>query len=88
VRPLGIALTTLPVGPPHHGSTAGFTFEMHYIMTNAVPARRAAWILLHERVQLLATSCAEIAAQDATLPAVREAGEKAAEIAAALSSHR
>lgn len=84
VRPLGIALTTLPVGPPHDGRTAGFAFEMHYVMTNAVPARQAAWFLLHERVQLLADSCAELAAQEPALPAVREAGEKAAEVAATL----
>jgi hypothetical protein len=86
VRPLGIALTTLPVGPPHHGRSAGFTFEMYYVMTNAVPGRRAAWFLLHERVRLLADSCAELAAREPMLPAVREAGEKAAEVAAALRS--
>jgi hypothetical protein len=88
VRPLGIALTTLPVGAPHEGKTAGFPFEMHYIMTNAVPARSAAWTLLHERVSLLATSCAQLATEHPTLPAVGEAGEKAAQIAASLNSQR
>jgi hypothetical protein len=87
VRPLGIALTTLPVGAPHEGKTAGFPFEMYYVMTNAVPARSAAWTLLHERVSLLATSCARVAAEDPTLPAMRAAGEKAAQIARNLAAH-
>ncbi len=39
VRPLGAALTRLPVGPAHPGRTAGFAFEMYYVMGNMVPAR-------------------------------------------------
>lgn len=84
VRPLGIALTTLPVGPSHEGATAGFPFEMSYVMTNAVPARRPAWTVLHERIALLASSCEALAA-DAP-GAVREAGERAAAIAGELDA--
>ncbi|MEJ3659247.1 ferritin-like protein [Actinomycetes bacterium KLBMP 9759] len=86
LRPLGVALTTLPVGPSHPGSTAGFTFEMFYVMTNAVPARRVAWTLLHERVALLAQSCAQLADEPGAPGAVRAAGAKAHEIAESLRS--
>ncbi len=88
VRPLGLALTTLPVGPSHPGATAGFPFEMSYVMTNAVPARRPAWTVLHERIALLASSCAELAASGGAPAGVREAGEKAAAIAAELDAER
>jgi hypothetical protein len=38
VRPLGIALTKLPVGSEHEGRTAGLAFEMSYQMGNFCPA--------------------------------------------------
>ena len=88
VRPLGVALTELPVGPPHDGQTAGFTFEMYYIMTNAVPWRDAAWTLLHERAALLAESCADLAAFQGAPQAVRDAGVRATAIAATLAAAR
>ncbi len=84
LRPLGVAMTSLPVGPQHPGMTAGFPFEMYYVMTNAVPARRPVWILLHERVALLAQGCAALADDEPRAPGVRAAAAKAAEIAAAV----
>jgi hypothetical protein len=88
VRPLGIALTTLPIGPSHEGKTAGLAFEMTYVMTNAVPARAPAWTVLHERTAILAQSCADLAAEPGVPPAIREVAEKAAEIAATLNAER
>lgn len=87
LRPLAVTLTTLPVGPEHPGKTAGFGFEMFYVMTNAVPWRKPVWTLLHERISLLATSCAELATQDRASDAVREAADRAAGIAAKLAVH-
>jgi Ferritin-like len=55
VRPLGVALTKLPVGPEHPGRTAGLAFEMYYQMGNFVPALEPASALLHERAAQLAT---------------------------------
>jgi hypothetical protein len=86
LRPLGVAMTSLPVGPQHPGVTAGFPFEMYYVMTNAVPARRTAWILLHERVALLAQGCAALADEEPGVPGVRAAAEKAAEVVAAVEA--
>jgi hypothetical protein len=46
------------------------------------------WTLLHERIDLLATSCAELAATHPAAPeAVRETAVKAAAIAATLTAH-
>ena len=53
-------------------------------MTNAVPARRPAWTVLHERVALLAQGCAALADDEPRAPGVRAAAAKAAEIAAAV----
>jgi hypothetical protein len=86
VRPLGVALTHLPVGPEHPGVTAGAAFEMSYVMTNAVPAIRPAWTVLHERVALLASSCAALAHVDGVPASVGAAGERAAATAASLAA--
>lgn len=88
VRPLAMVQTRLPVGVGQPGKTAGFAFEMAYIMTNAVPGRKAAWTVLHERISILADGCAALVAQDGAPAGVREAGEKAAGIAATLQAVR
>src|SRR5262245_66287463 len=59
LRPLATTLTTLPAGPPHQGSTAGFTFDVYYVLGNMVPWREPAWSLLPERMALLTLRCAE-----------------------------
>lgn len=85
LRPLATTLTTLPVGPPHQGSTAGFTFEVCYVLGNMVPWREPAWALLHERMELLTQRCAEIS--DAAPAAVHQAQQRAATIAATIAAH-
>jgi hypothetical protein len=62
LHPLGTELTTLPIGPAHPGHTAGFAFEMYYVMGNMTPHREPAWALLAERARILAHRCREIAA--------------------------
>jgi hypothetical protein len=69
------------------GNNAGFAFEMFYVMTNAVPWRKPAWTVIHERTSLLATNCATFGAQDAAPQAVRDAADQAAAIAAKLAAH-
>ena len=86
VRPLGTALTRLPLGPPHEGRTAGFTFEMYYRMTNFVPSREPSWALLHERVALLAERAAEVAGEPAAPEAVGQVARRAASIAERLAA--
>jgi hypothetical protein len=96
LRPLAVALTRLPIGPEHPGRTAGFAFQMYYPMGNLVPWREPAWALLHERVTLLVERCGAGAAAlgpdapdapDGADGAVRQAGERAAAVTAALAAH-
>jgi hypothetical protein len=51
IGPLGRYLTELPAGPEHPGRTAGPTFELFYTSDYLLPHRRAAWILLEERLR-------------------------------------
>jgi hypothetical protein len=81
IRPLGHALTQLPVGSSPNGPNAGFAFEMHYVMGNFVPWREPAWALLRERMAFLAQRCA------GGPEVVRAAGEKAASLADGLAAH-
>jgi hypothetical protein len=85
LRPLATTLTTLPVGPPHQGRTAGFAFDVYYVLGNMVPWREPAWALLHERMALLVQRCAEIT-HDAP-EAVRDAHQRAATITATIAAH-
>ena len=81
IRPLGHALTQLPVDAIADGRNAGFAFEMHYLMGNFVPWREPAWALLCERVTFLAERCA-------TDPeVVRTAGDTASSLADKLAAH-
>jgi hypothetical protein len=73
VRPLGMALTKLPVGATHERRTAGFAFEMYYVMGNLVPWREPAWALLHERAALLAHRCASAAEQEGAPQVIADA---------------
>ncbi|HEY2436869.1 MAG TPA: ferritin-like domain-containing protein, partial [Solirubrobacteraceae bacterium] len=81
IRPLGHALTQLPVGSSAEGRNAGFAFEMHYLMGNFVPWRQPAWALLRERITFLAEKCAN------DPDVVRAAGDTAASLADRLGAH-
>jgi hypothetical protein len=81
IRPLGHALTQLPVASAADGRNAGFAFEMHYLMGSLVPWREPAWALLRERIVFLAGRCTS------DPDVVRAAGEKAATLADRLAAH-
>jgi hypothetical protein len=51
IEPLGIAITTLPVGADHPGMTAGPSFELFYESDYLLPHREATWLLLEERLR-------------------------------------
>jgi hypothetical protein len=50
IEPLAKVLTTLPVGPASPGVTAGAPFELFYEPDYLLPHRRAAWLLMSERL--------------------------------------
>ena len=85
LRPLGTALTRLPVGAEHEGKTAGYAFEMYYRMGNFVPWREPAWALLHERTSLLAEMCDDAARHEGAPGVVGDARDRAASITDALA---
>jgi len=63
VKPLGGLVTRLPVGPEHPGRTTGPTFELFYGVDFLLPHREAAWVVMEERMRLLAelgTRCKEV----------------------------
>ena len=85
LRPLAVSMTTLPVGPSSPDHTAGFGFEMFYIMSNAVPWRKPAWTIVHERAAMLADHCANLA-KDNNSRTIQDAAEGAARIAGKLAA--
>ena len=87
LKPLGTALTRLPMGPANPGRTAGPAFQMYYQMGNFVPWRNAAWVLLSERATVLSRQCAQCAAQAGVPEAVSSAATTAATISEQLAGH-
>lgn len=55
IKPLGELATTLPVGDDYPDKTAGPSFELFYGSGYLLPHREAAWTLLQERLEDLAT---------------------------------
>jgi hypothetical protein len=55
IEPIGQVLTTLAVGPGSPGLNAGATFELFYQPDYLLPHRRAAWLLMSERLAEAAT---------------------------------
>ena len=50
IKPLGLLLAGLPVGPEHPGVTAGANFQLFYQKSFLLPHRRATWIRFTERL--------------------------------------
>jgi len=86
LKPLGTALTRLPMGPGNPGRTAGAAFQMYYQMGNFVPWRNAAWVLLSERATVLSRQCAECAARD-DIPEAVSSAAASARISEQLAGH-
>ena len=87
LKPLGTALTRLPMGPGNPGRTGGAAFQMYYQMGNFVPWRNAAWVLLSERSAVLSRQCAQCATKDGVPEVVRPAAGAAAKISEQLAGH-
>jgi hypothetical protein len=58
IKPLGLLLAGLPVGPGHPGVTAGANFQLPYRASFLLPHRRAAWLRFAERLDELAAFAA------------------------------
>lgn len=88
IKPLGMAVTALAVGPELPGCTAGASFELFYGTGYLLPHKRAAWILYHERLSQLATACEWVARLPGAPATELSAGSDALlAIAATLAAH-
>jgi len=58
IKPLGLLLAALPVGPDHPGVTAGANFQLPYRASFLLPHRRSAWLRFAERLDELAAFAA------------------------------
>jgi hypothetical protein len=54
IKPLGLLLARLPVGPDHPGVTAGANFQLPYRASFLLPHRHSAWLRFAERLDELA----------------------------------
>ena len=58
IKPLGLLLARLQVGPDHPGATAGANFQLPYRASFLLPHRRSAWLRFAERLDELAVFAA------------------------------
>jgi hypothetical protein len=54
IKPLGLLLARLPVGPDYPNATAGANFQLPYRANFLLPHRRSAWLRFTERLDELA----------------------------------
>jgi len=89
LKPLGEALTRLPMGPTTPGLTAGPSFEINRDI-QLLPFKRSAWIYLHERLAELAGRARELASEprEPVQGDLRNAATTLAQIAAAFGAAR
>ena len=60
IKPLGLLLAGLPVGPEHPDATAGANFQLPYRASFLLPHRRTAWLRFAERLDELAAFAADL----------------------------
>jgi hypothetical protein len=58
IKPLGLLLARLPVGPDRPSATAGANFQLPYRASFLLPHRRSAWLRFAERLNELAAFAA------------------------------
>jgi hypothetical protein len=86
LRPLGSALTTLPLGPDHPGELAGPAFFMVHPSQFLLPHREAAWKVMVQRLEAMAEASARLG-REPGLERVAGVEQAARGIAARLQAH-
>ena len=76
IKPLGLELARLPVGPGHPGATAGANFQLPYRSSFLLPHRRSAWIRFAERLEELSGFAAGLEGVDAVRGVLDETAAK------------
>lgn len=88
IGPLGRVLTTLPVEPGRPGVTAGAPFELFYEPDYLLPHRRAAWLLMSERLAEAASLAAHLSGTVAPLAPIADALSRLSERLGATATSR
>jgi hypothetical protein len=87
IKPLGMALATLPLGPQHPGVNAGANFQLAYRSSFLLPHRRAAWIRFSERLDEAADFADGIAAEGALRSTLDDVAASLRKLLVRLSVH-
>jgi len=87
IRPLGLLLATLPVGPEHPGLTAGANFALAYQKSFLIPHRRAAWVRFCERLEEAAAFCDAVDAGPAPRAVLDRVGAHLRTVGGRLAAH-
>ena len=87
IKPLGLLLARLPVGPDHPGATAGANFQLAYRASFLLPHRRAAFIRFGERLQEAAAFADGIDAGPAARPVLEAVTATLASVHDSLRAH-
>jgi hypothetical protein len=83
IKPLGLLLARLPVGPGHLGVTAGANFQLPYRASFLLPHHRSAWFRFAERLDELAGYAAGLrppAGEDVVAAVSRALGRTASDL--------
>jgi hypothetical protein len=86
IKPLGLLLATMPVGPEHPGVTAGADFQLFYQKSFLLPHRRATWIRFTERLDEAAEFADGIAATGQARAVLADVGKSLRQLAALMGS--
>ena len=86
IKPLGLLLATLPVGPEHPGLTAGANFQLFYQKSFLLPHRRATWIRFTERLDEAAEFADGIAATGEHAAVLDDVGKTLHDLAGAIGA--
>jgi hypothetical protein len=86
IKPLGLRLAALPVGPEHPGATAGASFQLFYQKSFLLPHQRATWIRFTERLDEAAEFSAAIPAEGDTRATLDDVGATLRRLAARVGS--
>jgi hypothetical protein len=87
IKPLGLLLARLPVGPEHPGLTAGANFQLAYRASFLLPHRRSAWIRFCERLEEIADAAAGMPADGEGGKVLDRVAVGLREIAAPMAAH-
>ncbi|MDQ4097444.1 MAG: hypothetical protein M3144_06215 [Actinomycetota bacterium] len=87
IKPLGLLLARLPVGPDRPGETAGASFQLAYRSNFLIPHRRAAWIRFRERLSETAEFTEGVNAPLDTQAILNEVGERLRDVGRSLGAH-